>query len=192
MQPGCLERPAIVRVGVTACPDHRSDGRPIARRWPIPAGRPAATRLAWVDSFDGRDRPRGRRRPTARGPAVVVTADSGAGRRLVLGERRRSWWWSPATAACSRSRADGGVARDAHPRRPGGRARGLGARSRSRARSNATTRATSRSCRSTVRRGRCASRTPTTRGTRRGRPTARCSPGTSGTSPTCRGTRHGS
>ena len=58
----------------------------------------------------------------------------------------------------------------------------------SRSCSNATTRATSRWSASTATDGPSESRTPTTRGIPRGRPTARHSRGTSGTFRTCRGT----
>ena len=130
-----------------------------------PRWSPAGTRLAWVDSFDGRS------------DLVVAPADGvgAAGRRhrrrgvgggYVLGRRRRARRRRAATAGSSSIGADGGVRPGAAPRRPRARARRVGAR-RGRVRDRARRRVRHRDrARSTDRRGRCASRTPTTRGIR--------------------------
>ena len=104
-------RPASVRA---VTPDHARDGRPLAVRSPIPAGRPSGARLAWVDSYDGRVRPRRRARPTASAPPVVVTADAGVGGGYVLGR---------ATTSSSSRRGDGRlvVVARRRRRRPGAR-----------------------------------------------------------------------
>ena len=153
-----------------------------------PRWSPSGARLAWVEAL---------RRPGRRGGRAVRRQRAADRRdRRVRGRRRATpgstttlsssraptaGWWS-----CSR---DGGVERVLTARRPGASRPRCRRAARLRARSSATTRATSRRFRSTVRVGPSGSRTPTTPGTRRGRPTAARSCGRSGTCRTCRGTR---
>ena len=136
----------------------------------------SGARLAWLEAFDGRadvvvadlD---GEQPPTSSPPTSRCRARRGLRRRRVLlGGRRPARRRGRRRAARGRRRRPAGwcecsCATGARSRRRCRRA------ARSRAASNATTRATSRSSRSTGRRGRCASHMPTTRGTRRSRPT---------------------
>ena len=142
-------------------------------------------------------RPRGRRRPTAVGPAVTLTAEvpvTGARRlrrrRLLLGRTTTRWSTPPPTAAslavaggrrcrCGSSSRDGRAAAPAAS--PDGD-RVAFVLERDDACDIAVVAARRRAA------GPRRSRTPTSPGTRRGRPTAARSRGTSGTSRTCRGT----
>ena len=149
-----------------------SDARPVTLRGPIRAGRRPGTRLAWLDAFDGRT------------DLVVAPAD-GDGPPVVVTRRDAAWATAiaghPTTSWCVAG-GDGRLV--AVARRPAvsvrlltrdGRAfgaRGLGAR-RGRVRDRTRRRVRRRD--GAARRVAVAaygSRTPTTRGTRRGRPTA--------------------
>ena len=155
---------------------------------------PGGARLAWLEAFGGRvdlvvaaadgSAPRGHRHRRGPGdPARGVRR-----RRVLLGGRRhagvRGRRRPPRRHRRRRRRAARALAR--RPRRRADRRPRWGPR-RVRARARRRLRRAPWSA-STAPTGRDVSRTPTTRGIPRGRPTAAGSPGTSGTSRTCRGT----
>ena len=135
-----------------------------------PRWSPDGSRLGWIDGFDGRSdlvvAP-----ADGSTPPVVVTADCPVG---------GGWCWAGPDEVVVAARDGrllalsiaGGRAARPEPRRPTRPRRRCRRAARSRSRSSVTMRKTSRSFRSTVPSGRCGCRTPTSRGTRRGRPTA--------------------
>ena len=143
----------------------------IGRRSAVVARR--ASRLAWIDSLRRPRRPRRRRRPTGRRRRSSSPPTCGVGGGYVLGRATTSSSSRPPTAgsvvvARRRRRRAGADAATAGPLAPAVSARGeVAFAHRARRRVRHRDRAARR-----LARGRCASRTPTTRGIRRGRPTA--------------------